>query len=84
MSDLANEAPLVELLRIPEHLRLEYQDDGPLKAHHYIPVGEYCNRAADHIEELQARLKQVEAVPDARYVQQGWYAYWHTGSNRHD
>lgn len=56
MSDNARATPLTDLLRIPRDARLCYEHNPT--SHSLIPVGIYCNEAADEIERLRAERRR--------------------------
>jgi len=55
------QTPLVDLLRIPIDARLCYEHSPT--SHSYIPVGKYCNEAADEITRLRAELAEIKEKP---------------------
>lgn len=64
MGDNAIEVPLEELLRnIPANLRVTYPmqwgEDGRETGHSIVPIGSYCHRAADQIEQ---QAKEIDTL----------------------
>lgn len=59
MSDFACETPLIQLLRkAPRDARGVYENNPT--DYSFIPYGIYCHRAADRIEELEARVEGLQ------------------------